>query len=122
MKRKANRGESLIETMFALLVGSLSVMLLATMISASAKLIRRGEENADDYTIILNEMNGSVNPTKKVTVTDDYRAEIQFDANNDGKVDASDTGVSDTVPVKIKSFRDGGSAPVIAYERDTGGT
>ncbi|MBQ6207399.1 MAG: hypothetical protein IJK52_09995 [Oscillospiraceae bacterium] len=119
MKRKANRGESLIETMFALLVGSMSVMLLATMISASAKLIRLGEENADDYTIILNEMNSPVSPTK-VTVTDACTAEIQFDSDGDGKIDAGDTG--DTVAVKIKSFRDGGSAPVFAYEQDTGNT
>lgn len=118
MKRKANRGESLVETMFALLVGSISVMLLATMISASAKLIRLGEENADDYTTILNEMNRSV-PLTKVTETGGYAA-IRFDSNGDGRIDAGDTG--DNINVKIKSFRDGGSAPVVAYEKDTGDT
>ena len=119
MRRKANRGESLIETMFALLVGSISVMLLATMISASAKLIRLGEDSADAYTENLNGMNYSAEGG--AVEGDAATLAIQFDDNGDGKIDASDMGVADAVPVKVKSFRDGGSDPVFAYERDPEG-
>ena len=46
MFKRGNRGETLIETLFALLVGSVSLMILATMISMSARLIHISEANA----------------------------------------------------------------------------
>ena len=118
MARKRNHGESLIETMFALLVGSLSVMLLATMISASSKLIRLGEENADVYTENLNRMNDLDDGDTEMTV------KIQFHNHGDGETDEIpfDNSVVFDVNVKTKSFRDGAGAPVLAYEKDTGNT
>ncbi|MBQ9346488.1 MAG: hypothetical protein IJT94_03990 [Oscillibacter sp.] len=109
--RRANCGESLIETMFALLVGSLSVMLLATMISASAKIIRLSGENADSYTENLNSMN---RPTESGT------AEILYDTNGDGTIGESDGG--DTVLVRIGSFLDARGRRVISYDTDSGST
>lgn len=116
--RGRNRGESLIETMFALLVGSMSVMLLATMISASAKLIRLGEENADVYTANLNQMNEARTNGTDATV------KIQFYRHGDGGPEdiLFDNFVFDEIKVKTTSFRDGNRAPVVAYEKDTGNT
>ena len=126
MARKGNRGESLIEAMFALLVGSLSVMLLATMISASAKLIRQGEEDADTYTEKLNRMNDFDDGDTGVIEINDGAVKIQFDSHGDEGW--SIYNIFDEINVKTKSFRDGAGKPVIAYEKvkenteDTGDT
>lgn len=114
MTRNALHGESFIETLVALLIGSVSLMLLATMISASAKLIRLSENDSRGYTQTLNEMNAP-----NASADPDGTAEFQFraDTNGDGAIDDSDVSLNPyAVNVKIKSYRDGTGKFVISYE------
>ena len=121
MFKRGNRGETLIETLFALLVGSVSLMILATMISMSARLIRISEANTEDYTGYLNRMNDST-----VAGTEKGTAEIQFfrstdisDPDLDLESEPDANPEPDQIPVTIKSFTDGRGELVIAYEKDT---
>ena len=119
MFKRGNRGETLIETLFALLVGSVSLMILATMISMSARLIRISEANTEDYTGYLNRMNDST-----VAGTEKGTAEIQFfrstdisDPDLDLESEPDANPEPDKIPVTIKSFSGGRGKLVIAYEK-----
>lgn len=48
-KLRSRAGETIAETLVALLVGTLALMILAGMITATANIIRTSEEKMDDY-------------------------------------------------------------------------
>ena len=48
-KLRSRAGETIAETLVALLVGTLALMILAGMISATARLVTRSEKKMDDY-------------------------------------------------------------------------
>ena len=48
-KLKSNSGESIAEVLVALLIASFGLLLLATMITASVRLIQNGDEYMNNY-------------------------------------------------------------------------
>ena len=87
IKRLRNsRGESLVEVLVSVLVGSLALLLLASLIAVSARITKRTEQNDAPYYAALNAAEGH----------------IIF--NEDGTTTAA-TGISGTVTVS------GGTGP-----------
>lgn len=66
-----SRGESLVEVLVSVLVGSLALLLLASLIAVSARIIKRAKDTDAPYYAALNaaEAHGEVQPNGTVTNT-----------------------------------------------------
>lgn len=113
-KLKNHRGESIAEVLIALLVSSLGMLLLATMISASARVIRTSRDamknymSSDNLIILQNESSDTVKILYgTITVKD----------SSDNNYALWDGGSSDIDAAYYRSTSAGNGYPVISYRK-----
>ena len=97
-KLRSRLGETIAETLFALLISTLALMVLAGMVSSTGNLVRSGKEKMDDYyrenaameafsspdstTISISNADGSVS----ISVPVQYAKNENFTRNSDAVI------------------------------------
>ncbi|MBR4162249.1 MAG: hypothetical protein IKR11_01930 [Solobacterium sp.] len=112
-KLKHSCGETLAETMIALLIGALAMLLLASMINSSSRVIFRSKEKIQDYTEAENKLIRSPEAERKkgtLTLFDESGQTVKLTE----KADVS-------VKVSYSSYEVIAKKEVYAYEADLSG-
>ncbi len=108
-KLKQTKGESLVEVLISVLISSFALLVLATMITTTTKLVTNSKDRFDKYVEAANTVTsraGSSAGTVRFTKEDGSTAFILV-------------GSSSTVDVNYSVNEEIGGMPVIAYEAQT---
>jgi len=111
-KLKHSCGETLAETMIALLIGALAMLLLASMINSSSRVIFRSNEKIQEYTEAENTLIRSPEAETKGTL-------MLLDEDNQPVKLTEKADVSVEVP--YSSYKVIANKEVYAYEADLSG-
>ena len=111
IKLKSQLGESIAEVLIALLISSLGMLLLASMIATSARLISKSKDRINQYVEAENnlvEQTGGVSGTITINLTDSVGHTIKLtDEIQVGKISAT-YYVADSVADR----------PIISYKKE----
>lgn len=114
-KLKSRAGESIAEVLVALLISSLALMMLAGLVSASARIVERSEGVVENYVSASNALVQHSGDGDGGTVT--FKADgVPVNLTND------DADAAKTIPVKYFKNTVLGNNTVTSYTKDTTGT
>ena len=104
-KLHTHRGESLTETLVALLIGALALMMLAQIMAAAGKIVTKGERYVSEFTTADNAVNASGSGTNGT---------VKFQIGGSG-VNISDPNGS-SGDISVKYIQNSKKSDVIRYE------